>query len=585
MNSLFVKDFIFYVIVIYMVGLLVMCVYSFFNGYKKNSKDGFTESSYNFNLSSNKSETSNPVKKNSDDITFDDVIGLETVKKELRYYIDFIKNREKYLKYDVQLPKGVLLVGPPGTGKTLLVKALASEAGIDLLQTSGSEFVEVYVGVGASRVRKLFENARSKKQCIIFIDEIDAVGRKRSGAGRDNSERDNTLNQLLVEMDGFKKDSNIIVFAATNLVKTLDPALLRSGRFDKKVIFDEPNIDEREKMYELYLNSIKLSTDVTFRDLARRSAGLTGADISNVSNQAKIIAIRKVIDSNNKDQEIVLTNDDLNTAIDEILIGMEKRERQMSEKEKNIVAHHEAGHALMGYLLVNSTAPLKVSIVPRGENALGFSQNKPQDKKLYKFEELFDQICVFLGGRVAEEVIFNSITTGASDDIERLTNIAYQMVVRYGMIDELGAINYSEKSELSDDLKNQIDNKIKQIVSSAYVRTRNILKENEKYVRLLAEKLLDKETLLYDDITQLVPTNLESSIKHENNMTCGIYNERLSVIDESSDITLESEDQDIESEDQDVESEDQDIESEDQDVESEDQDEESEDQDIDSEEN
>ena len=569
MNSLFVKDFIFYVIVIYMVGLLVMCVYSFFNGYKKISKDGFTQSSYNFNLSSSTSETSNHAKKNSDDITFDDVIGLETVKKELRYYIDFIKNREKYLKYDVQLPRGVLLVGPPGTGKTLLVKALATEAGIDLLQTSGSEFVEVYVGVGASRVRKLFENARSKKQCIIFIDEIDAVGRKRSGVGRDNSERDNTLNQLLVEMDGFKKASNIIVFAATNLVKTLDPALLRSGRFDKKVIFDEPNIDEREKMYELYLNSVKLADDVTFRDLARRSAGLTGADISNVSNQAKIIAIRKVTDSNNKDQEIVLTNDDLNTAIDEILIGMEKRERQMSEKEKNIVAHHEAGHALMGYLLVNSTAPLKVSIVPRGENALGFSQNKPQDKKLYKFEELFDQICVFLGGRVAEEVIFNSITTGASDDIERLTNIAYQMVVRYGMIDELGAINYSEKSELSDDMKNKIDNKIKQIVSSAYVRTRNILKENEKYVRLLAEKLLDKETLLYDDITQLVPTDLESSIKHENNMTCGIDNERSAVVEEMpepSDITVEEEqnkdlvEQPEESEVQDEESENQDLE-------------------------
>ena len=542
MNSLFVKDFIFYVIIIYMVGLLVMCVYSFFNGYKKNSKDSFTQSSYNFNLSNSSSQS--PKKKNSDDVTFDDVIGLETVKKELRYYIDFIKNRDKYLKYDVQLPRGVLLVGPPGTGKTLLVKALASESGVDLLQTSGSEFVEVYVGVGAARVRKLFENARSKKQCIIFIDEIDAVGRKRSGSGRDNSERDNTLNQLLVEMDGFKKASNIIVFAATNLVKTLDPALLRSGRFDKKVIFDEPNIDEREKMYKLYLNSVKLDEDVDYRDLARRSAGLTGADIANVSNQAKIIAIRKVTDSENKDQEIILTNDDLNTAIDEILIGMEKRERQMSEKEKNIVAHHEAGHALMGYLLINSTAPLKVSIVPRGENALGFSQNKPQDKKLYKFEELYDQICVFLGGRVAEEVIFNSITTGASDDIERLTNIAYQMVVRYGMIDELGAINYTEKSELSDEMKNKIDNKIKQIVSSAYIRTRDILRKNEKYVRLLAEKLLDKETLLYDDIIELVPTELESSIKHENNMTCGIENDRSAIVDEipdPSDITVEEE--------------------------------------------
>ena len=551
-----------------MVGLLVMCVYSFFNGYKNNSKDSFSQSnSYTFNLSNSSSNTSSPKKKNSDEITFDDVIGLETVKKELRYYLDFIKNRDKYLKHDVQLPKGILLVGPPGTGKTLLVKALASEAGIDLLQTSGSEFVEVYVGVGAARVRKLFENARSKKQCIIFIDEIDAVGRKRSGVGRDNSERDNTLNQLLVEMDGFKKSSNVIVFAATNLVETLDPALLRSGRFDKKVIFDEPNIDEREKMYELYLNSIKLASDVQFRDLARRSAGLTGADIANVSNQAKIIAIRKVHeseDSKDKDKEILLTNDNLNTAIDEILIGMEKRERQMSEEEKNIVAHHEAGHALMGYLLINSTAPIKVSIVPRGQNALGFSQNAHQDKKLYKFEELYDQICVFLGGRVAEEVIFNSITTGASDDIERLTNIAYQMVVRYGMIDELGAINYSEKSKLSDDMKNQIDIKIKQIVSTAYIRTRNILKENEKYIRLLAEKLLENETLLYDDIIKLVPTELESCIKHEDNMTCGITGnieeEDLAGQQEEEDEDLaeqqKEEDEDLEEDDEDLEEED-----------------------------
>jgi len=509
-----------------MIALLVCCIWTFIKSYKKDFKDGFTQSDYDINLSGNgKSDSSvySRTKKNSDETTFNDVIGLETVKKELKYYIDFIKNREKYLKHDVQLPRGVLLIGPPGTGKTLLVKALATEAGVDLIQTSGSEFVEVYVGVGAVRVRKLFENARSKKQCIIFIDEIDAVGRKRSGMNRDNSERDNTLNQLLVEMDGFKKSSNIIVFAATNIVKTLDPALLRSGRFDKKVIFDPPNIDEREKMYELYLNSIKLGDDVDYRDLSRRSAGLTGADIANVSNQAKIIAIRRITENNlTLNDSIILKNEDLNQAIDEVLIGMEKRERQMSDEEKNIVSHHEAGHALMGYLLKNSTAPIKVSIVPRGEAALGFSQNKPQDKKLYKFEELYDQICVFLGGRVAEEVIFNSITTGASDDIERLTHIAYEMVVRYGMIEELGAINYAEKSKLSDDIRNKIDVKVKEIVSSAYARTRKILKENEKYIRSLAEKLLDRETLLYDDIVQLVDKELESSITHENNMNCGI---------------------------------------------------------------
>lgn len=520
MNIMFAKNIIFYFIVAYMIGLLLICLTTFIKNFSSNTKDGFTQMDYDINIiNGSKSNGMNyNNKKERQQIKFDDVIGLNSVKKELRYYLDFIKNRDKYMKHNVKLPKGVLLVGPPGTGKTLLVKALASEASIDLLSASGSEFVEVYVGVGAARIRKLFENARSKKNCIIFIDEIDAIGRKRSDMNRDNSERDNTLNQLLVEMDGFNATSNIIVFAATNIVKTLDPALLRSGRFDKKVIFDAPNIDEREKMFQLYLNSIELDNDVDYRDLAKRASGLTGADIANVANQAKIHAIRRVTEGSNPRDKIVLTIKDINIAIDEVMIGMEKRERQMTDEEKSIVSHHEAGHALMGYLLKNSSPPIKVSIIPRGEAALGFSQPEPKDQKLYKYVDLFDQICVFLGGRVAEEVIFNSITTGASDDIERLTKIAYGMVVRYGMVEELGAVNYTDVTEASDEIKAKIDNKVKEIVSCAYDRTREILKTHEKDIRKLANKLLETETLLLDDIEKLIDPKLKDSISNENLM-------------------------------------------------------------------
>jgi AFG3 family protein len=520
MNTMFVKNFIFYFIISYMLGILIICISSFIKSYKSNSTDSFTQMNYDINIingSGTKNRDLDFSKKKK--ISFDDVIGLESVKKELKYYLDFIKNRQKYLKHNVKLPKGVLLVGPPGTGKTLLVKALASEAGIDLLQTSGSEFVEIYVGVGAARIRKLFENARSKKNCIIFIDEIDAVGRKRSDLNRDNSERDNTLNQLLVEMDGFNASSNIIVFAATNIVKTLDPALLRSGRFDKKVIFDSPNVDEREKMFELYLNSININKSVDKRDLAKRSAGLTGADIANVSNQAKILAIRRITESKtNKNGKIVLTTEDINKAIDEVMIGMEKRERQMTDEEKNIVSHHEAGHALMGYLLKNSSPPIKVSIIPRGEAALGFSQPEPRDKKLYKYVDLYDQICVFLGGRVAEEVIFGSITTGASDDIERLTRIAYGMVVRYGMVEELGAVNYTDVAKISSEVRAKIDTKVKEIVNSAYNRTRQILQDHKENIEKLGKKLLETETLLLKDIEELIDPKLRDSISNEDLM-------------------------------------------------------------------
>ena len=321
-----------------------------------------------------KRKRKNEKDKNKDD-PLKDVIGLESVKEEIKYYMDFINNKKKYIDWDVKLPKGILLAGPPGTGKTLLVKTMAENLNIPIESMSGSEFVEMYVGVGASRVRDLFSRAKKKKKCIIFIDEIDAVGRVR-GIDR-NSERDSTLNQLLVEMDGFEVTDSIMVFAATNLVKNLDTALTRSGRFDKKVYFDPPNFKERKEMYELYLEDIKLPKKLSFEILSERSAGLTGADIANICNQAKINAIQANQPSS------TLRDQDLQQAIDEIMIGREKRERMMTTEERERVSHHEAGHALMGFLLKDCTHPVKVSIIPRGEAALGFSQQKNINKKLY----------------------------------------------------------------------------------------------------------------------------------------------------------------------------------------------------------
>jgi ATP-dependent Zn protease len=407
-------------------------------------------------------------------LSLDKIVGLESVKDELRYYLDFIKNREKYKKWNVKLPKGILLIGPPGTGKTLLVKTLAKEIELPVIHTSGSEFVEMYVGVGASRVRKLFARARTHKNgCIVFIDEIDAIGKKRAEVGG-NSERDNTLNQLLVEIDGFGTDDNIIVFGATNLVKNLDKALTRSGRFDKKVYFDAPNREERKKLFELYLNDIKINENISYDKLAELTSGLNGADIANICNQSKINLIQEHIkldenkqnntkkeesnddkkeesnddkkeessddkkeessddkneesnddkkeessddkkeESNDdseddnvticseEDKEFKISMNNIHKAIDEVMIGREKPERKMELSEKERVAHHEAGHAFMGYVLKHSNPPIKVSILPRGENALGFSQPKPDDKKLYTQYILISQLCVLMGGRVA----------------------------------------------------------------------------------------------------------------------------------------------------------------------------------------
>jgi ATP-dependent Zn protease len=472
--------------------------------------------------------------------------------------MDFIKNNEKYKKWNVKLPKGILLVGPPGTGKTLLVKTLAKEISIPVIHISGSEFVEVYVGVGASRVRKLFARARKHKNgCIIFIDEIDAVGKKRTDFGS-NSERDNTLNQLLVEIDGFSSSDLIMVFGATNLVKNLDPALTRSGRFDKKIYFDPPNKEERQKIFELYFNNIKLDTSICYEKLAELTSGLTGADIANICNQSKINTIQEHIklevdlkniksdtlddtiekdileytiddvlkhdikESNNEtndkeetnkenEHEISMTN--IQKAIDEVMIGREKPERKMQKLERERVAYHEAGHAFMSYILKHSNPPIKVSILPRGENALGFSQPKPDDKKLYTQDMIMSHLCVLMGGRAAEKIIYGNYSSGAHDDIEKATNITKNWFLNWGMDKSSGALNYYE---LNKKISDKMIDKIKKFIKTIERFTLKTLFKNKEYIIKMAKLLLDKETIIYSDINELLPKELENTIEKIN---------------------------------------------------------------------
>ena len=427
------------------------------------------------------------------------IIGLESVKKDLTYYMDFIKNSSKYSKWNVKLPRGILLVGPPGTGKTLLVKTLAKEINVPVIHTSGSSFVEKYVGVGASRVRTLFENARKLKNCIIFIDEIDAIGKNRE-SGESNSERDSTLNQLLVEMDGFKEDSSIIVFGATNLVRNLDSALLRSGRFDKKIYFDPPNKEERIQMYKLYLKKVP-KTCINYNKIAELSAGVNGADIANICNQAKINAIQESEDK--------IKMGHLEKALDEIIIGREKPERKMSPGELKRVAYHEAGHALLGYILTHSEPPIKVSILPRGENALGFSQPKPSENKLYTSDFIISHICVLLGGRGAEKLFFNSYSSGAHDDINRATHMARKYLFEWGMCEFSGPVNYFE---LNKNLSNENLQILKNFLKKLENHCEKILLENKNFVEKIALRLLDKETIVYDDINKILGPELKNSV-------------------------------------------------------------------------
>jgi ATP-dependent metalloprotease FtsH len=430
----------------------------------------------------------------------DNIVGLESVKQELKYYMNFIRDKAKYAKWNVKLPKGVLLVGPPGTGKTLLVKTLAKQIGIPVISTSGSEFVEMFVGVGASRVRSLFNKAKNKGTAIIFIDEIDAVGKKRQFDN--NSERDSTLNQLLVEMDGFSDSDNVMVFAATNLVRNLDDALLRSGRFDKKIYFDPPNKEERIKIFELYLKEVNHSLD--YSKLGELTSGITGADINNICNQAKIITIM--------DNSDIIKTEHIEKAIDEVMIGREKPERKMTKEELERVAYHEAGHALLGYLLKESSHPIKVSILPRGENALGFSMPKPSDKKLFTQDYFKSHIAVLLGGRVVEKIIYDNLSSGAYDDIEKITNIVTNWFFRFGMDSNYGALNYVEIQKQMNINTDVYLETIKNFVKEIENKVEKVLTKHLEYVEKIKDKLLEKETILYSDLNDILDQKLENSL-------------------------------------------------------------------------
>ncbi|MEJ7827612.1 MAG: ATP-dependent zinc metalloprotease FtsH [Segetibacter sp.] len=437
-------------------------------------------------------------------INFGDVAGLDEAKVEVMEIVDFLKNPKKYTALGGKIPKGALLVGPPGTGKTLLAKAMAGEAQVPFFSLSGSDFVEMFVGVGASRVRDLFKQAREKAPCIIFIDEIDAIGRARGrNAIMSNDERENTLNQLLVEMDGFGTDIGIIILAATNRPDVLDTALLRPGRFDRQISIDRPDVKGREAIFKVHLKPIKISETLDIHKLAEQTPGFAGADIANVCNEAALIAARK-----NKN---AVDMSDFQDAIDRVIGGLEKRNKIILPEEKEIIAYHEAGHAVCGWFLEHAYPLLKVTIVPRGTAALGYAQYTPREQYLYNTDQLFDQICMTLGGRAAEEIIFGKISTGASNDLQQITKMAYSMVTVYGMNEKIGNISYYDPTAdntftkpFSEETGKMIDEEVRSLVESAYIRTKNLLTDKKQQVEILAKQLLDKEVLFQSDVEALI---------------------------------------------------------------------------------
>ena len=440
-------------------------------------------------------------------ITFNDVAGLEEAKEEVQEIVEFLKNPSKFTVLGGKIPKGALLVGPPGTGKTLLAKAVAGEADVPFFSLSGSDFVEMFVGVGAARVRDLFKQAKAKAPCIIFIDEIDAVGRSRSRGSvpGGNDERENTLNSLLVEMDGFGTDSGVIILAATNRPDTLDSALLRPGRFDRQISIDKPDINGRTEIFQVHLKPLTLGPDVDARRLSAQTPGFAGAEIANVCNEAALIAARR-------DKKMV-TDQDFTDAIDRVIGGLEKKNKIISPGEKRIVAYHEAGHAIAGWFLEHVDPLVKVSLVPRGVAALGYAQYLPKEQFLYNTEQLTDEMCMALGGRAAEELVFGKISTGALSDLERITKMAYSMVTMYGMNAKLGNVSfYDSKGQneygfskpYSEATSQVIDEEVRTIIENAYIRTKELLTERRHELEVVAKELLEKEVLQQEDLTRLV---------------------------------------------------------------------------------
>ncbi|MFB2768277.1 ATP-dependent zinc metalloprotease FtsH4 [Pelatocladus sp. BLCC-F211] len=475
-------------------------------------------------LSIGKSKAKVYVEGESAKITFADVAGVEEAKAELVEVVDFLKTPERYTQIGARIPKGVLLIGPPGTGKTLLAKAVAGEAGVPFFSISGSEFVELFVGVGSSRVRDLFEQAKKQAPCIVFIDELDAIGKSRSSGGfyGGNDEREQTLNQLLAEMDGFSvEDATVIVLAATNRPEVLDPALLRPGRFDRQVLVDRPELSGREAILKIHARKVKLGEDVNLKAIATRTPGFAGADLANLVNEAALLAARN--------QRSYVAQEDFAEAIERVVAGLEKKSRVMNEKEKKIVAYHEVGHALVGSLMTESGRVEKISIVPRGMAALGYTLQLPtEDRFLMDEAELRGQIATLLGGRSAEEIVFNSITTGAANDLQRATDLAERMVTTYGMSKILGPQAYQQGQQpmflgdgmpnprrmMSEETAQAIDREVKEIVEMAHQQALDTLKLNRDLLEAIATQLLETEVIEGEKLHSLL-----SQVQAANNLT------------------------------------------------------------------
>jgi cell division protease FtsH len=438
-------------------------------------------------------------------ITFNDVAGLDGAKMEVMEIVDFLKNPKKYTDLGAKIPKGALLVGPPGTGKTLLAKAVAGEAKVPFFSLSGSDFVEMFVGVGASRVRDLFKQAKEKAPCIIFIDEIDAIGRARgkNAAAGGNDERENTLNQLLTEMDGFGTNSGVIILAATNRADILDRALMRAGRFDRQIYVDMPDLNERKEIFAVHLKKIKIDESVQIDFLAKQTPGFSGADIANICNEAALIAAR----SNKK----TVQKQDFLDAVDRIIAGLEKKNKIITPQEKRVIAFHEAGHATVSWMLEHASPLIKVTIVPRGRS-LGAAWYLPEERQITTTEQIMDEMCAALGGRAAEEVIFGKISTGALSDLEKVTKQAFSSIVYYGLNDKIGNISYYDSSgqgdyafskPYSESTARTIDEEVKKMTDIAYAKTKQILISNKDKLTLLAQKLLEKEVIFKEDLEEI----------------------------------------------------------------------------------
>lgn len=444
-------------------------------------------------------------------VTFDDVAGIDEAKRELQEIVEYLRNPEKFVRLGAKIPKGVLLVGPPGTGKTLLARAVAGEAGVPFFSMSGSDFVEMFVGVGAARVRDLFSQAKANAPCIIFIDELDALGKARGiNPLGSHDEREQTLNQLLVEMDGFDSSSGVIIMAATNRPEILDPALLRPGRFDRHIAIDRPDIKGREAILNIHAKKIKLCDDVDLKKIAAMTPGFVGADLANLVNEAALMAARREADCVNMK--------DFQEALDRIIAGLEKKNRAINPKEKEIVAYHEAGHALVAMAVPNADPVNKVSIIPRGIGALGYTQQMPtEDRYLLTRQELIDRVSVLLGGRVAEELVFGDVSTGAMNDLQRATDIVKRMITEYGMSEKLGPLTFRREPrslflqteaassflterDFSEKTAEMIDEEMKQLIEKIHARTRNILEKSRSWLDRMACELLEKEVLEGEDL-------------------------------------------------------------------------------------